>query len=392
MDAEKVDEFLQIAEQLENKGFLDRGVESFPSGKEILARPGRTITRPELAVLMASSKKFLTQQMEGQADFLQDECCACYLVSYFPIQIQEQYRQSLAAHPLANAITATVISNKIINQAGCGFLSLLDDNEHSNILDSVSCYLTFDSALEGNALRQAIHSLDNQITADKQCQLLLELEDILADFCSWTMAQGQKIRPDGQSIAWYKGHLNDYKRYFLRCNIETESYQTQLLQYLQEGIPDELAQQVLFIASLKDFPFIVSLATEMQKDVATVLQWLDDVTNFLGLPAIYAQMAKLPKHGYWQRLVTAQIKNDIQHSIGLLIQDILRTKSASCADYFEAPAEKLKIDRYNPVYQEVMATLPVNLLPYIILTKALQRMVISKGNPEQVLRQAQDER
>ena len=181
--------FLQLAERLEAAGFFDRVVESFPQTKAILSRPGQIITRPELAVLMAASKMYLTQRIENQTALLHDECCDCYLQAYFPDQVNEHYKNDLSAHPLANEIKATVVSNKIINQAGCSFLSLDIDSENGNILDHVGCYLTFDRVLDGDALRQAIYALDNKMAADKQYHLLLQLEKTLAGFCRWALLQ-----------------------------------------------------------------------------------------------------------------------------------------------------------------------------------------------------------
>jgi glutamate dehydrogenase len=369
---------LKLAEYLENMGFLDRAVESFPSSKEILARPERSITRPELAVLMASSKRYLTQLIEEQGDLLLDECCAGYLSSYFPAQIREHYQQHLSTHPLASAIKATVISNKIINQAGYGFLSLDDGNTDADIIASVSCYLTFEHVLQADSLRQAIHDLDSQITADKQYQLLLDLENTLAAFCRWILAHGQHIHPDVHTIATYSRHLKDYGQYFSQqAKNETEHYQTRLLQYQQDGIPEQLAQHMLFIANLKDFTFIVSLATETQLGVAVILQRLEDIEGFLGLSAIHTQLAKLPKHDYWQRKVADQVKSDIQMIAGHLVKDILATKSVSCADHFDASGDKGAINNYRQMYQEVMAVSSVSLLPYVALAKAMQRLVES---------------
>lgn len=375
---EQTGNFLQLAERLEDMGYLDRAVESFPPSKEILARPGQTLTRPELAVLMAASKRYLTQQIEEQNDLLQDDCYTCYLSSYFPAQMREHYQQHLTAHPLASAIKATIISNKIINQAGCGFLSLDDGNTDVDILSSVSCYLTFEHVLQADNLRKAIHALDNQITADKQYQLLLQVENTLADFCRWTLAQSQQIHPNVQTIARYSQHLKDYEHCFVEHQkSETGRYRAQLLQYQQDGIPDQLAQHMLFIANLKDFPFIVSLATETQRDVATFLQRLEDIEDFLGLSAIHTQLAKLPKHDYWQRKVADQVAHDIQMIAGHLVKDILATKSLSCAGYFDSSGDKRVINRYKQMYKEVMSVSSVSLLPYVALTKAMQGLVES---------------
>ena len=255
--AESSAAYLQLAERLEAAGFFDRAEECFPQTKEVMSRPGLVITRPELAVLMAASKMYLTQQIQEQSALLQEECCSCYLHAYFPEQISKQYASHLSDHPLAHEIKATLVSNKIINQAGCGFLSLDEGSEKT--LDNVTCYLTFDRVLDGDALRQAISALDNNAPAELQYRLFMQLENTLAGFCRWALMQGRKIRPNEQTVDCYRRHLKDYEQYF---KTDYTEFSEQLSQYRQEGIPEQLALSMVFIGSLNDFPLIVSLAAE----------------------------------------------------------------------------------------------------------------------------------
>ncbi|MDD5266953.1 MAG: NAD-glutamate dehydrogenase [Methylococcales bacterium] len=365
--------FLQLADRLEAVGFLDRIVESFPQTKAILSRPGQTITRPELAVLMASSKMYLTQQIENQVALLHDECCECYLQSYFPDLINKYYKNELSAHPLASEIKATTVSNKIINQAGCSFLSLDSDSENANILDHVGCYLTFDRVLEADALRQAVYALDNDITADSQYHCLLELEKTLAGFCRWALLNNKKMRPDAKTINCYSQYLKDFERYY------SQQYSVQFIEqmesYQQKGFSEALAKKIVFISSLDDFPFIVSLSAETSTDFVTVFKLLNEITQYLGLYEIYGQLAKLPSHDYWEQKVLSDIEADIKRVIGLLLNTMLLSKSSSCADYFDLPSEKQKINRYRRIYQEIKTVSPVNLIPYIALTKELEKLV-----------------
>jgi glutamate dehydrogenase len=365
--------FLQLAERLEAAGFLDRVVESFPPTKAILSRPGQIITRPELAVLMAAGKMYLTRQIENQTALLHDECCECYLQAYFPDQVNAHYKSDLSAHPLANEIKATIVSNKIINQAGCSFLSLDSDSENANILDHVGCYLTFDRVLEGDALRMAIYALDNKIAADKQYQLLLELEKMLAGFCRWALSHNKNIRPVAQTINCYSRYLQDFEHYF---NQQESIFVNQQLElYRQEGFPEELAQRMVFISSLNDFPFIVSLSAENATDFVTVFKLFNEITQYLGLYEIHEQLAKMPTHDYWEQKVSTDIQADIKRIIGLLIHNILLSKSSTCASYFDLLYEQQKINRYRRIYQEINIVLPVNLMPYIALTKELEKLV-----------------
>ncbi|KAF0106341.1 MAG: glutamate dehydrogenase, partial [Hyphomonadaceae bacterium] len=203
--------YLHIAERLEAAGFLDKAVESFPSNKIILARPTQVLTRPEFAVLLAASKRYLTAQIQQQTQLLHDDCCSHYLQAYFPKKVVQHYPEHLPDHPLAKEIKATMISNKIINQAGISFLNLAAEAEH--ILDAVSCYLSFDRIFAGDGLRKAIADLDNQVAADVQYKALLQLEKTVAIACQWTLEQGQILRPDPATLTTYQQYLADYREY-----------------------------------------------------------------------------------------------------------------------------------------------------------------------------------
>lgn len=362
--------YLQQAERLEAAGFFDRAEECFPQTKEVMSRPGQVITRPELAVLMAASKMYLTQQIQEQSALLQDECCSCYLQAYFPEQISNQYAVHLSTHPLAHEIKATLISNKIINQAGCDFLSLNQDSD--NILDHVTCYLAFDRVLDGDGVRQAIGALDNNTPADRQYRLLLQLENTLAGFCRWALMQGRKIRPNEQTVACYRRHLKNYEQYFKN---DCAGFCELAAQYQQDGIPDSLAFSMAFIASLNDFPLIVSLAAETAQDFVTTLKLFNELTRYLGLDAVNDQLAKMPMHDVWERKVLNELQEDMKRVTGRLIKSILASKLKTCSGYFDQPEQQDKINRYRRIYQEINSALPVNLFPYIALTKELEHLV-----------------
>ncbi|MFZ2405843.1 MAG: NAD-glutamate dehydrogenase, partial [Methylobacter sp.] len=215
---------------------------------------------------------------------------------------------------------------------------------------------------------------DNKITADLQYRLLLQLENILAGFCRWALMQGRKIRPNEQTVGCYRRHLKDYERYFKSDYTE---FSDQLLQYRQDGIPEQLALSMAFIASLNDFPLIVSLAAETGQDFVSTLKLFNEISRYLGLIEINEQLAKVPMHDVWERKVLNELQEDMKRVVGLVIKAILATKVETCADYFDQPDQKPKINRYRRAYQEINNALPVNLFPYIALAKELEHLVDS---------------
>jgi len=131
----------------------------------------------------------------------------------------------------------------------------------------------------------------------------------------------------------------------------------------------------LFISSLNDFPFIVSLSAETATDFVTVFKLFNEITQYLGLYEIYEQLAKIPPHDYWEQKVSTDLQADIKRIIGRLLNKILLSKPSTCAGYFDLLPEKQKLNRYHRIYQEINTVLPTNLMPYIALTKELEKLV-----------------
>ncbi|MDO9103987.1 MAG: NAD-glutamate dehydrogenase [Methylovulum sp.] len=371
-------QFLQLAERLEAGGFLDKAVESFPQNKDVLARPGQTVTRPELAVLMAAAKMYLTQQIEQQTAMLQEDCCQCYLRAYFPEQITAQYNDNLPSHPLAKEIKATLISNRIINQAGCGFLNLTD-NGSTNLLDAVGCYLAFDRVVDGDALRHAVAALDNKLAADQQYRLLLVIEKALLDCCRWALLHNKKIYPDAQTISRYGRHLTDYGAYLMQCGAIGGTQLREVNQ--QDGVPDELAQKILIVSCLTDFPLMVALAEETAQPVITILALFNETMQYLGLTTIIGQLATIPAHDRWAQKVLFDVQEAIKHTVSLIVKNIVSGQLPSCADYFNPPLQKQKIRQYQRIHQDISNTLPVSLLAYVALMKELEKLVDKEAQP-----------
>ncbi|MCQ8103529.1 NAD-glutamate dehydrogenase [Methylomonas sp. SURF-2] len=371
--AENPAAFMQVAERLEAAGFLDRAVESFPRTGEIQARPGQMLTRPELAVLISASKMYLTGQIQNHTDILHDGCCGAYLQAYFPESFVEQYQQYLCTHPLANEIKSTVISNYIVNQAGCAFLSHYEDIENGSILAFVKSYLTFDSVLRAHDLRKAIYALDNTVEANLQYQLLLQIENTLTEFSDWTVLHKKNICPDSETINSYGAYLKLYKDYLNRPIGEAPAEQPNSAE--PNRIPAELTEKLATINRLKDFPFMVSLVVGNQRDLLVILSLLTDISQTFGLNHIEQQLGEVPHRDYWVKSVCNSLRADIHRFSADLVGKMLLRQSADCADYIAKHIDKTQLKYYRKIYLENQKLTPLNLLAYVTLIRAFGNLL-----------------
>jgi len=111
------DGYADLIADLEEEGALSRELEQLPSVAELARRKadGRGLTTPELAVVIANVKNRYKRILATLP--LTDESWAGQVLRpYFP-DLLVATRKPLA-HPLANAILATVLANEVVNRCG----------------------------------------------------------------------------------------------------------------------------------------------------------------------------------------------------------------------------------------------------------------------------------
>jgi glutamate dehydrogenase len=131
---------------------------------------------------------------------------------------------------------------------------------------------------------------------------------------------------------------------------------------------------VLF-ASLTDFPLLVALAKETKADFVAIFTLFKEITEYLTLQDIGEQLATMHPHDFWEQKVLTDLQAEIKRIVGVLAKKIVLSKTFSCALYFEEPAEQQKLAHYRHTAQAIKNTLPINLIPYIALTKELEKLI-----------------
>jgi glutamate dehydrogenase len=111
--------YVRVIEILENAGRLDRAVEGLATNEELLrrAQEKQGLSRPELAVLLASSKLAMQDAIE-HAGLGHDPALEPDLRGAFPPAMQERFGQAIDDHRLRNEIVATKLANRVINRLG----------------------------------------------------------------------------------------------------------------------------------------------------------------------------------------------------------------------------------------------------------------------------------
>ncbi|MGJ0506008.1 MAG: NAD-glutamate dehydrogenase domain-containing protein [Methylocystis sp.] len=354
--------FMDVADRFEAAGRLDRANDGFPTRKDVLARAEKGLTRPELALLMADAKLALKRALLEAPHVLDANWARAFLSEYFPQSLRFTHAAEIVAHPLAREIAATVICNRIVDQAGARFLLFGDPLTPDLLIRAVELYLAFDAILEGARWRQALRDL----TRDPQEKYRArdELENTLSMLCRAALQRGLPLRPEKQQIAAWRADLQAY------------------LAYLLPGATPSILDAVstapsrrMFLARLRDFPFLVDLARASGNDVAVIARLFDDAAALLGLPAIAAGAAALSARDGWEARLQRTLETRLRCAAARIAGLMLRGGASAPADVFEQAGLTPQLLLLQKLHDELITDTPKTISPYALFAAELDALV-----------------
>jgi len=364
--------FLDVADQLENLGLLNRAAESFPGRKEVLARRDKGLARPELAVLMLHAKLALKQALLESQDFLSLASLAPWLAGYFPKALRERYAGEFGSHPLAREITATALVNAVVNQAGGGFLSLAESADAAVLLEAVQAYLSFDAMMGGPALRAAVAGLEAQLPVERQYPYLLGLEDLLADYCRWALEQSPPFLPSPESLPAWRGYFQEYLAFLWDSLVlaERTAFNAEAERLEREGFERRTARLLVLQGRLGEFPALAALALQTQTALPTVAKIYQAVAECLGLARIELLLGQVAARDRWERRAQILLRGRFRFNLARLARAMVEAGQSDPAAFLAQRGGR-RLERLQSLHRELDKAAAAAILPYVALCAEL---------------------
>ncbi len=165
------------------------------------------IVRPVLGTLLSYTKIFL-KGLLLQSDFVEEAFAQEYLLKYFPKTFAAIYEDEILDHPLKREISATLIANRIINNAGITFISDYAELGRERMVSKIKSYLICNQLFGCNDIRYEIFRHDYEIEAQREYELLFEIESTITFAISWMMRHLPPDQIDAGALLRYKSDLS----------------------------------------------------------------------------------------------------------------------------------------------------------------------------------------
>ena len=304
---------IRLIETFEAEGRLDRAVEGLASNEGLRrrAQEGMGLTRPELAVILATAKLTLQDAIET-SEFGNDPATIGDLVAAFPAPMRKGHMAAIENHRLRREIVATKLANRIVNRMGLIHPFELAEEEGCLLVDVAEAFVIAEQVYDIASIWQAIDTDPMPEAARLMLfeQVAVEMRAHMADILRNAVAG----RRNDQAIAAYRPIIallsNEIEALLPpEAQRQTQAYAERLA---TAGAPRKIVERLVRLAQLDGAIGIAALATRLSLDPVAVTRAFTAIGEALGIDWAQGAAMQLDPHDPWERLLAAGLARDFQ--------------------------------------------------------------------------------
>jgi glutamate dehydrogenase len=305
--------YVRVIEIFEGAGRLDRRVEGLGSNDELLRRApeGRGLTRPELAVLLATAKLALQDAIE-HAPLATDDALLPDLHAAFPPAMRRKFERAIDEHRLRGEIVATKLANRIVNRMGVLYPIELGEEEGASLADIAANFVVAERLFDLPKLWATIEQADMPEAGR------IELFDEVARATRSQIADLLRVTAPGASPAETYARLHkgiaalDAKTKELLL-AEGKAQASAIVAKLEAaGAPKALAAKIARLFELDGAVGLADLGTRLKLDEAELTRAFTKLGSALGLDWAQTSAARITSSDPWERVLIAGLARDFQ--------------------------------------------------------------------------------
>ncbi len=322
----------RMIRELERAGLLDRALEFLPDDVELRSRrmAGEGLTSPELAVLLAYAKIWLTEQLT-ESDVAADPYFARVIGTYFPAALVERFADSLDSHPLRTQIISTVTCNRLLNISGITFVFRAMEETGASAVQVVRAALAAIEVFGIDVFWQRVNDQDNRIPTTAQSALHLENRRLLDRATRWFLqTRGSSLDVQGE-IDRFAAVVSDRAGEVpsLLLGRERDRWERLAQRFMAAGAPEDLARSAAAALDVFALLDITDICLRTQESLDSVVPLYFAVSERYDIDHTLVQITDLPRGDRWTALARQALRSDVYTVVAELAMRVLESTPAS---------------------------------------------------------------
>ena len=300
---------------LEQRGAMDRAAEALPTLEVLVDRQarGQSLTKPELAVLLAYTKLTLKQALlDGTVP--DDPAMDTYLREYFPDRAVEIVGAGpLTGHRLRREIIATQLGNDMIDIMGVSFIHRVTRDTGRSEAAVARAWFIASKLAGASELRQRLAALEGELPVPVIYRWLLGISRMLERTTRWLLANISDEAPIADVIAGHLEGITSLRSDFhqIVSGRERELYETLTKEAGELTRREDLAASLITLRFLDQLLGILKVAHETAAQPVRVGRAYYQVSELLELPALRTAIDEAAGAGPWDQRAAQTLVEDV---------------------------------------------------------------------------------
>ena len=379
-EADSINELAMIRrliEQLELSGNLDRNLEHIPINEALAERKagGEGLTRPEISVLLAYSKRFLKEDFLNGSETLDHEFHRQELMMYFPRQLQEQFADEIQLHRLKNEIVANQLINNLINRLGIVSYRLIDESGCS-VAAVVNAYKLVCTVFDIDSLWSLVENMDDHVDTAVQCEIKLKIRKTIERATNWFIHNELHGSSPTEIIPLYRdgiARLNSVVHSLLP-EVEQNTIDLEVERLISLGAPAGLDLKIALMDVLYLCLDVIQIHESSGHSMEEVGKVYFNLMAELNLTWLREQISLLPKETEWESRARKVMREVFRDASCLLTVDVLQMSKTSSSKKMKYWLEtnQIMISRYEQLMKSIHTEKVIDLEKITVLLKGLR--------------------
>jgi glutamate dehydrogenase len=368
---------LRAIEVLEESGRLNRAVEGIESNEELMrrAQEQRGLTRPEIAVVLSTTKMALQSALEA-GKITEDPTLTPELLAAFPATMRKRHEEAILQHRLRREIIATKIANRFVNRLGITAIFSLSEEEGASFGQAAAAFVAAERLFGMEALWERLD------TADIPEQVRLDLFEHGAEALQLHIADILRNTPGSMKLAEMVeslqpglDKLTTSLSTLLRREVAAESAaRRQRLDAM--GAPADVAERIVRLFELNGAVGVAALGRRLGVDEIALTNAYTRLGEILSLDWAQAAAARVQAQDQWERLLTAGLARDFEQ---LRLDFLARKRGTEPQEAVEkwTAAQGPRIEQFRRVVERARHA-PVTTAPMLAQLAAQARVLLGR--------------
>jgi glutamate dehydrogenase len=332
---ERLTEYQSLVRALERSGHLNRAIEYLPDEEEFSERRKQRLglTRPELAVVLAYSKIWLSNHLLD-SDLPDDPYFAGEVQRYFPAPLRKRHARQIPRHRLKREIVATQTTNSLVNRMGPVFVTRAQQDTAAAPSVIARAYTIAREVFAMRDLWVDIEALDNRVPAAVQYGMLFRTGRLLRHASYWLLRNRDRDLPIETAVRELRTGVQalDASIDSAMTGSARAQHDAALAELGAAGVPEKLARRIARLPVLEPALDIVALARSERAAVHDVAQAYFQLGVALGLDWLHVEIDRLSVDGSWQATARTGLRDAAMRAHRDLTQQVLRVDARRVAE------------------------------------------------------------